>query len=112
MKNNNCLSTRTEKCCPQCGEEFILAEPTDVLATRPVQVDLVCPDCHFPGRALLTADQSFRSVFPSPNATGNAEPNFGEGDWLTQAAFDPLPRFQRTSKKPRERMSSLDRLLN
>jgi predicted RNA-binding Zn-ribbon protein involved in translation (DUF1610 family) len=112
MKNNNCLSTRTETCCPQCGEEFILAEATDVLAKRPVQVDLVCPDCHFPGRATLTAQQVFRSVFPSPNATGASEPISGEGAWLKRAAFDPLPAVRNPEGAPRSRAWQSSDLLN
>jgi ribosomal protein S27AE len=68
MKNRNCLSTRTDRYCPQCGEEFLLAEPTDVLASRPIQVDLTCPRCHFPGRATLTSGNRFQSVHPSPRA--------------------------------------------
>ena len=88
MKNNNCLSTRTEKCCPQCGEEFILADPTDVLAARPVHVDLICPDCHFPGRATLTEHNHFHSVFPSPAAVSPLDIANDNDAWLTAAAFD------------------------
>lgn len=95
MNARSCLNTRTEKCCPQCGQEFVLADPTDVLAVRPIEVDLVCPDCHFPGRATLTHTNQFRSVYPSPDATSPADvANDNEG-WLTAEAYNPLPSFKR-----------------
>lgn len=94
VKYNNCLSTRTGRCCPKCGEEFILVEPTDVLAQRPVQVDVVCPDCHFPGRASLTDEQGLRTVHPSPPAT-EKELDFGEEPGVAESTDDPLSRTQR-----------------
>lgn len=87
MTKNHSLTTRTEKCCPQCGQEFVLAEPTDVLKVRPTEVDLVCPNCHFPGRVTLTETNRFQSVFPSPDAAspmGIAMDNTG---WFTASAF-------------------------
>jgi hypothetical protein len=90
MKYNNCLSTRTGRCCPQCGEEFILAEPTDVLAQRPVQVNVVCPDCHFPGQALLTDEQGLRTVHPCPPPKND---EFDE-PWGAESSGDPFSQMQ------------------
>ncbi len=99
MKKKGYLSTRTEMCCPQCGQEFALLEPTDVLASRPAQVDLICPDCHFPGRATLDERNQFQQVHPSPDASsplGVAEDADG---WLSASAFDPLPSFRRPPER-------------
>lgn len=112
MKNNNCLSTRTDKPCPQCGEEFVLVDSTDVMAHRPTQVDLVCPDCHFPGRAILTEQQHFLSVFPSPIAVDTSPGSDLTRRYLTEAAFDPLPSLRSSSLEMERDGASIRRLLN
>lgn len=91
MATKHSLTTRTEKCCPQCGQEFVLAERKEVLATLPTQVDLICPGCHFPGRATVTEMNQIQSVYPSPDATsplGVAQDSTG---WLTKNRFCSLP---------------------
>lgn len=103
MHTKDCLSTRTEMCCPQCGQEFVLAEPTDVLASRPFQVDLVCPDCHFPGRALLSETSHFQPVHPSPEAASPVGVAREKDAWLTASAFDPQPIFRRPPDRALER---------
>jgi hypothetical protein len=64
MDKKSWLSTKTEKCCHQCGKELMLVEPTDVLAARPIEVDLICPVCNAHCRAELTMEQIFQSIYP------------------------------------------------
>ncbi len=64
MTDFSWLSTKTQKHCRKCGEELMLIEPTDVLATRPVEVDLICPVCSCQTTAMLTVEQLFRSIYP------------------------------------------------
>ena len=64
MTDFSWLSTKTQKLCSHCGEELVLIDPTDVLATRPIEVDLVCPTCSCQTKAVLTVEQLFRSIYP------------------------------------------------
>jgi hypothetical protein len=91
MINKPSLTGNSEKCCPQCGNTFVLAGPTDVLAIRPVQIDLVCPECHFPGRATLTEGNHLKSVFPSPDASNPLGVAQDSAGWLAATALKPHP---------------------
>ncbi len=64
MTDFSWLSTKTQKNCSHCGEELVLIDPTDVLASRPVEVDLICPSCSCQTKANLTVEQLFRSIYP------------------------------------------------
>lgn len=64
MTDFSWLSTKTEKVCRHCGEDLVLVDPTDVLAARPIEVELLCPSCSKPTTALLTMEQMFRSIYP------------------------------------------------
>lgn len=81
MTDTSCLSTRTEKFCKHCGEELCLVEPTDVLASRPIEVDLICPTCHGHCRAELTVEQLFRSIFPHLIDVSPPQHASNDNDW-------------------------------
>lgn len=56
------FSTRTGVACPGCGAECRFAESTDVLAARPVRVEIHCPACARRGSTILREGdrESFR----------------------------------------------------
>lgn len=91
MATKHSLTSRTEKCCPQCGQEFILAARKEVLAIQPTQVDLICSGCHFPGRAVVTEMNQIQSVYPSPDAASPIGVALDSAGWLTANRFYSLP---------------------
>lgn len=110
MKKHS-LTTRSKKSCPQCGEQLVLADEADTTTTRPLQINLMCPECHFPGRATLGETNQVQSIFPSPDAAsplGVAQDNAG---WLTEGAVNPQPFFRLVPKRRSEHTQSA-RVLN
>lgn len=81
MKDFSWLSTRTEKFCNHCGEELCLLEPTDVLAARPIEVELICPICSGHSKAELTVEQLFRSIFPHLIDVAPEQRPSNDNDW-------------------------------
>lgn len=68
------LSTRLEIPCPRCQSNWKLVEPTDILAARPVEVEVACPACGNQGTIILHSSESsrHRSSIPGPRIAAPA----------------------------------------
>ena len=76
MAHESFLSTRLEVVCPRCLEAtYKLADPTDVVAERPVTVPVYCPNCGKLGHVTLSEGGRERTSQPprSPEDTAAAE---------------------------------------
>lgn len=100
MTRQHAFITRTEKSCPQCGQRFVAVGPTDAKADGTTEVDLVCPSCHFPGRATLSDTRRLQSVFPSPDAVNPLGVALDASGWITQKALAAPASFRRPTELP------------
>lgn len=100
MTRRPAFITHTEKSCPQCGQRVIALGPTDTLAGGPIEIDLVCPSCHFPGRATVSDTHRLQSVFPSPDATSPLGVALDATGWLAQSALTAPASLWRRAELP------------
>ena len=104
MREERWLSTRTEKYCEHCGEELCLVEPTDVLAQRPIEVELICPTCGGHCLAELTVDQLFRSIFPHLVNIAPAQEPVNDNGWRqadqTWSQTGRMPQLRNSEPPP------------